>query len=77
MPQMVESKKNPDDVDTDQEDHVYDELRYMCMARPIRPKKVERLPAGSFRHEREKLLRAKKYANKHGTSVDFAYRKIR
>ena len=77
MPNMVESKKNPDDVDTDQEDHVYDDFRYMCMARPIRPKKVERLPEGTFRQERERLLRAKKYAKRHGTSVDVAYRKIR
>ena len=77
MPNMVESKKNPDDVDTDQEDHVYDDLRYMCMARPIRPRKVEQMPQGSFRAERERLIRAKKYAKRHGMSVDAAYRKIR
>jgi len=77
MPQMVESKKNPDDVDTTQEDHVYDELRYFCMARPIAPRKTETVPRGSFKAERERYLRAKRYASKHGTSVDFAYRKIR
>jgi len=77
MPQLVESEKNHDDVDTTQEDHIYDELRYLCMARPITPKKVEQMPQGTFRAEREKLIRAKRYAKRHGTSVDSAYRKIR
>jgi hypothetical protein len=77
IPEMYENSKNPDDVDTDQEDHIYDEFRYMCMARPVRAKKVERLPEGSFRQEREKLIRAKRYATRHGTSVDIAYRKVR
>jgi hypothetical protein len=77
MPQLVEDQKNPDDVDTTQEDHIYDELRYMCMARPVRPKKVEHLPSGSFRAERERLIRAKKHAKRHGVSVEQAYRKFR
>ena len=77
MPQLCESEKNPDDVDTTQEDHIYDELRYMCMARPIKPKKIVQIPQGTFRAERDKLLRAKRYAKRHGTSVDSAYRKIR
>jgi hypothetical protein len=76
MPQLYESAKNPDDVDTDQEDHIYDEVRYMCMARPVTHKKVEALPQGTFRAEREKLIRAKRYAKRHGTSVDLAYRKL-
>ena len=76
LPALYESAKNPDDVDTDQEDHVYDELRYMCMARPVKPKKVERIPQGTFRAERDKLLRAKRYAKRHGVSLDVAYRKF-
>lgn len=77
MPQMREDEKNPEDVDTDQEDHIYDEFRYMCMARPIRPKKVERIPAGSFMAERNRLIRAKQYAKRHGVSVDTAYSRVR
>lgn len=77
MPQMREDPKNPEDVDTDQEDHIYDEFRYMCMARPIRPRKSERIPAGSFQAERSRLIRAKQYAKRHGVSVDAAYGRVR
>jgi hypothetical protein len=77
MPQLREDPKNPEDVDTDQEDHIYDEVRYMCMARPVRPKKVERVPAGSFQAERNRLIRARKYALRHGVSLDAAYGRVR
>jgi hypothetical protein len=77
LPQLREDPDNTEDVDTEQEDHIYDEFRYMCMARPIRPKKSERVPAGSFQHERAKLLRARKYASRHGVSVDVAYGRVR
>lgn len=77
MPLLRESERNPEDIDTDLEDHIYDEFRYMCMARPIMPKKVERIPAGSFQAERMKLIRAKKYARSHGVSVDAAYSRVR
>ena len=73
FPQLRESERNPEDVDTNQEDHIYDEFRYMCMARPLRPKKVERIPSGSFQAERSKLIRAKQYARRHGVSVAAAY----
>lgn len=77
MPQLREDPKNPEDVDTDQEDHPYDEFRYMCMARPIRPKKSEQIPSGSFMSERNRLIRAKQYARRHGVSLDVAYGRIR
>lgn len=77
MLELREDVNNPEDVDTDQEDHIYDEFRYACMARPIKPKKVERVPVGSFAHERKKLIRAKMYAKRHGTSLDTAYQRIR
>lgn len=54
----------------------YDEFRYMCMARPIKPKHVERIPPGSFMAERNKLLRARKYAQRHGVPVDVAYGRV-
>ncbi len=77
MPLLAEDPKNPDDVNTDQEDHIYDEVRYMCMARPLKPKKVSRIPTGSFQAERTRLIRAKKYAARHGTSIEAAYNRIR
>ena len=77
VPELAVDEKNNEDVDTKQEDHIYDELRYMCMARPITPKKVSKIPQGTFRAERAKLIRAKKYAKRHGVSLEAAYRKVR
>ena len=37
IPLLQYSKTRPEDLDTEGEDHVADEVRYMCMARPIRP----------------------------------------
>ena len=37
VPTMVYDPNRPEDLDTAQEDHVADEWRYFCMARPIRP----------------------------------------
>ena len=41
IPLLQYSDTRPEDLDTDGEDHVADEVRYMCMARPIKP----RMPA--------------------------------
>ena len=38
IPQLVYDPLRPEDLDTTQEDHVADEWRYLCMARPIVPK---------------------------------------
>ena len=38
IPLLQYSKTRPEDLDTDGEDHIADEVRYMCMARPISPK---------------------------------------
>lgn len=32
LPVLPRCEKNPDDVDTDAEDHIYDEVRYKCLA---------------------------------------------
>ena len=77
MLNLVEDPKNPEDVADKQEDHAYDCFRYMCMANPIAPKKVVQIPSGSFRAERERLIRAKKYAKQHGVSVAAAYTRVR
>ncbi len=40
MPALVFSKTKPEDLDTEGEDHIADEVRYMCMAHPITPTKA-------------------------------------
>ena len=39
VPNLVYDDKNVEDIDTDGEDHIYDELRYMCMNYVISPRK--------------------------------------
>ena len=41
IPQMIYDDHRVDDLDTDLEDHILDEMRYFCMSRPIKA----RLPA--------------------------------
>ena len=36
IPLLLYSETKPEDVDTDMEDHVADETRYMCMSRPLK-----------------------------------------
>jgi hypothetical protein len=43
VPELVLDPDNPEDVDTRQEDHAYDEVRYACMSRPWAP--APRTPA--------------------------------
>lgn len=38
LPALVYDKAEVEDIDTDGEDHAYDELRYVCMADPISPR---------------------------------------
>lgn len=38
IPSLVYSETDVEDVDTTQEDHNYDEWRYVCMSRPIEPR---------------------------------------
>ena len=37
IPLLQYNEHKPEDLDTDGEDHVADECRYMCMSRPIAP----------------------------------------
>ncbi|MCQ2439766.1 MAG: terminase family protein [Oscillospiraceae bacterium] len=37
VPALVYDERDVEDVDTDGEDHIYDELRYVCMKNPIAP----------------------------------------
>ena len=41
MPLLPLDKNNPEDVDTDAEDHAYDALRYGCMSRPLHPHSLQ------------------------------------
>lgn len=77
MLNLSEDPKNVEDVDTDQADEGYDCTRYAFMSRPIAPRMIEKVPPGSFTAERNRLIRAKKYARKHGVSLTVAYQRIR
>lgn len=37
IPGLMYSDTKPEDLDTDGEDHIADEVRYMCMSRPVKP----------------------------------------
>ena len=39
IPLLIYDEHKPEDLDTDLEDHVADEVRYMCMSRPVAPLK--------------------------------------
>ena len=41
IPELQFSKTVPEDLDTEQEDHVADEWRYACMSRPVTPLRSE------------------------------------
>ena len=41
IPTLLYSRTSPEDLDTAQEDHVADEVRYFCMSRPIAPRRGE------------------------------------
>ena len=69
--------RNIEDVDTDQEDHVYDETRYMCMYKPLRPQVAKPSDANTFQGERRRYIQAKKLAARMGISLERAYRMVR
>lgn len=44
LPALVYSQTDPEDIDTDTEDHIYDELRYMLMEYPVAPPEKKAMP---------------------------------
>lgn len=38
VPLLMYDEHRPEDIDTDGEDHIADAVRYLCMARPVRPR---------------------------------------
>lgn len=43
LPILTHSKTRPEDVNTDEEDHAYDALGYMCLSKPYAPKKKKKV----------------------------------
>ena len=75
---LRESEKNPEDVETDQPDEGYDTFRYFCMSRPIIPKVPRHAPPpGSFKAIRDRHIKAKAYARRHGVSMAQAFGMVR
>jgi hypothetical protein len=73
IPALQHDETDPEDVDTDAEDHAYDETRYACMSRPWlpRPPKPEpshlpKLPSEMTMNELVARLRAKRLAQEEG-----------
>jgi hypothetical protein len=77
MMTLRQSVRDPEDIDTRQEDHLYDVTRYLFMGRPIIPKHKDHIPAGSFAAERRKYIRAREYARRHGCDMTTAYGRVR
>lgn len=48
IPNLIYSEKNVEDVDTTQEDHIYDECRYVLMCNPISSRKIEKKTQSDF-----------------------------
>ena len=49
MPSLVYDARKPEDIDTDGEDHIYDETRYFFMSRPLAPRpNIEKKKARAF-----------------------------
>ena len=46
IPALSYDEMHVEDIDTDGEDHIYDETRYMCMARPIKARAPVAKPKG-------------------------------
>jgi len=77
VPEMQECPRNPEDVDSDQEDHCYDTTRYGLMFRRIAPRVKKKVVTGTFKSERSRYLSAKKKALKYGISMHSAYSGIK
>lgn len=48
VPSLIYSEVDPEDVDTDGEDHIYDMARYVAMENPIAPKPVKERAAKAY-----------------------------
>ena len=48
IPNLVYDEAKVEDIDTDGEDHIYDETRYFLMSRPIAPRPAVRRKTKGF-----------------------------
>ncbi|MBR3849093.1 MAG: Terminase-like family protein, partial [Oscillospiraceae bacterium] len=48
MPLLKYDRVRPEDVDSELEDHIADMCRYVCMARPVKPRHTERKKKAAF-----------------------------
>lgn len=72
IPVLQHDEKQPEDVDTDGEDHAYDETRYACMSRPWQPRvaapvsdRMPKLPGQYTINELVERQRRKRLAEAH------------
>lgn len=78
MPLLREYHGNPEDIESKHvEDHIYSEVRYMCMFKPAKPKLQEPNTFNTFQHERKKLIKARQLATRRGISLADAYGRVR
>lgn len=63
IPQLVYDDVHVEDIDTDQEDHIYDECRYVLMSNPIGPRK--NTESANIIHEDDPLDLYQQEANKY------------
>lgn len=63
VPNLVYDEADVEDIDTDGEDHIYDECRYVCMANPIAPRPAEPRKAKEYSPlDSEEEVRLDRYA---------------
>lgn len=73
IPGLMYSDTRPEDLDTDGEDHIADEVRYMCMSRPVKPILEHRPeiiftgdPLNQFTHSRGRVITTQVRINEDG-----------
>lgn len=59
LPMLLVDDDNPEDVDSDMEDHAFDQLRYAAMSRPMVPKRKKDEPQSPIKRHKEKLAKQK------------------
>jgi len=73
IPALVYSETDVEDVDTKMEDHIYDEWRYVCMARPIKPRMRVQKKAVDYRNAGDPLNMLK---DMYGSRQGSGYRNV-
>ena len=78
LPQLRELERDPEQIENkDVEDHIYDEVRYFFMFRPLIPRHTVAPDLGSFQAARRKHIAAKRLVGRTGMNLTQAYSRIR